>query len=50
MADIPAAVETLVAARGYKQLRAVGGGLEFRVFAATAADGSEVGLVERPGR
>jgi aminoglycoside phosphotransferase (APT) family kinase protein len=42
--DVPAAVETLASGSGYTQLRPVGGGMEFRVFAANASDGSEVVL------
>lgn len=44
MTDRPASVRTIAADRGFTRLRHAGGGVEFQVFAATAADGSEVVL------
>jgi aminoglycoside phosphotransferase (APT) family kinase protein len=44
MADAPASVRMLAADRGFTRLRPAGGGVEFQVFGATAADGSEVVL------
>lgn len=44
MAEAPASVEMVAADRGFTRLRPAGGGVEFQVFAAIAADGSEVVL------
>jgi aminoglycoside phosphotransferase (APT) family kinase protein len=44
MAEVPASVRALAADRRFTQLRPAGGGVEFRVFAATAPDGSKVVL------
>jgi aminoglycoside phosphotransferase (APT) family kinase protein len=44
MADVPASVRTLAAARRFTRLRPAGGGVEFQVFQATAPDGSKVVL------
>jgi aminoglycoside phosphotransferase (APT) family kinase protein len=48
-ADPPASVRTLAAERRFERLRPAGGGAEFRVFAATAPDGSNVVLRFPPG-
>jgi hypothetical protein len=44
MVDAPASVRTLAADRRFTRLRPAGGGVELRVFEATAPDGSNVVL------
>jgi hypothetical protein len=44
MTEVPAAVQELAADRQFRHVRPAGGGVEFRVFRATAPDGSDVVL------